>query len=173
MVTILILGLVTDGEFNSLRTQGVKRAVSIIQVLMDSKTESRRTTVQQIVKFLKPVHKGTIYLQFQKIFCIDTHIFHLLMYKILSKDGVLVTEAHPAIPREDIEWLAEYMAETGRTFNKAIHILHRKLFPLFYDPYPWKPGEYGSQSCGFPFLHISSFFSTLFLKVKHRRMGTV
>ena len=34
-------GFVTDGEFNSLRTQGSQRPVSVIQLIMDAKGEAR------------------------------------------------------------------------------------------------------------------------------------
>ena len=57
-VFCLYTGFVTDGEFNSLRTQGTNRPVSIIQLIMDSKSEARSTASKQIESFLKPTRRG-------------------------------------------------------------------------------------------------------------------
>ena len=47
----LSIGFVTDGEFNSLRTQDSKRPVSVIQLIMDAKKEARAITSKKIEKF--------------------------------------------------------------------------------------------------------------------------
>ena len=52
-------GFVTDGEFNSLRTQGSQRPVSVIQLIMDAKSEARAIPSKDIEKFFKTVNKGT------------------------------------------------------------------------------------------------------------------
>lgn len=36
---MVVVGCVTDGEFNSIRTMGSGRPISIIQLIMDSKAE--------------------------------------------------------------------------------------------------------------------------------------
>ena len=51
-------GFVTDGEFNSLPTQGKDRPVSIIQLIMDAKNEARAIPAKEIEKFFKSVKKG-------------------------------------------------------------------------------------------------------------------
>ena len=56
-----VLGTVTDGEFNSIWTMGEKRAVSIIQVIMDAKAEARKTNVNTIRRYLTPVKVQGIY----------------------------------------------------------------------------------------------------------------
>ena len=48
-------GFVTDGEFNSLRTMGSSRPISIIQLIMDSKAEARHINVNTIRQYLTPV----------------------------------------------------------------------------------------------------------------------
>ena len=50
----------TDGEFNSLRTQGSERPISVIQLMMDAKAEARRIDANQINAFIKPVKRGEI-----------------------------------------------------------------------------------------------------------------
>jgi hypothetical protein len=55
---IYFKGFVTDGEFNSLRTQGKDRPVSVIQLIMDAKNEARAIPAKEIEKFFKPVKKG-------------------------------------------------------------------------------------------------------------------
>lgn len=55
---IFFLGFVTDGEFNSLRTQGAGRPVSVIQLIMDSRSEARSTASRQIESYLKPIRRG-------------------------------------------------------------------------------------------------------------------
>lgn len=37
---MVVVGFVTDGEFNSIRTMGSSRPISIIQLIMDSKAEA-------------------------------------------------------------------------------------------------------------------------------------
>ena len=49
------VGFVTDGEFNSMRTKGSSRPISIIQLIMDSKAEARHINVHIIRKYLTPV----------------------------------------------------------------------------------------------------------------------
>jgi len=61
--TILFLfvsleGFVTDGEFNSLRTKGSQRPVSIIQLIMDAKKEANSTSFCRIERYLRPKHVG-------------------------------------------------------------------------------------------------------------------
>ena len=48
------VGTVTDGEFNSLRTMGGKRPISIIQVMMDAKAEARSINVNTVRKYITP-----------------------------------------------------------------------------------------------------------------------
>lgn len=55
---LLSLGFVTDGEFNSLRTQGSERPVSVIQLIMEAKKESNSIRSQDIEKYLKPKSSG-------------------------------------------------------------------------------------------------------------------
>ena len=48
---------------------------------------------------------------------------------------------YPAVPIADVIWLDDFM-HNGRlgeeiSFEQAVHILKRKQFPFFYDPYPW------------------------------------
>lgn len=56
--TILVkpfTGFSTDGEFNSLRTKGSTRPVSVVQLKTDARSEARSTSVRQIERFLFPV----------------------------------------------------------------------------------------------------------------------
>jgi hypothetical protein len=55
---IYFKGFVTDGEFNSLRTQGKDRPVSVIQLIMDANNEARAIPAKEIEKFFKSVKKG-------------------------------------------------------------------------------------------------------------------
>jgi hypothetical protein len=54
----LFLGFVTDGEFNSLRTQRTSRPVAVIQLIMDAKSEALSTSSRQIESYLKPTVRG-------------------------------------------------------------------------------------------------------------------
>ncbi|CAB3978040.1 Hypothetical predicted protein, partial [Paramuricea clavata] len=50
---------------------------------------------------------------------------------------------NPAVPLEEVIWLNEYMKD-GRepvSFNRALYILRRKLFPFMHDPHPWVEGR--------------------------------
>lgn len=50
------VGSVTDGEFNSLRTMGRQRPISVIELIKEAKAEARSTDVRKIRKYLTPVH---------------------------------------------------------------------------------------------------------------------
>ena len=69
------------------------------------------------------------------------------LYFLLRNESSPVTVRaklpHAAIPQEDIVWLHDYMNTEGHevTFDSAIHIMKRKLFPSHYDPSPWVQGE--------------------------------
>ncbi|XP_028407520.1 uncharacterized protein LOC114530130 [Dendronephthya gigantea] len=52
------VGFVTDSEFNSLRTQGKDRPVSVIQLIMDAKNEAKAIPSKEIEKYFKSVKKG-------------------------------------------------------------------------------------------------------------------
>ena len=54
----LYTGCVSDGEFNSLRTRGTTRPVSVIQLIMDSKAEAKSMKAVQIEAHLKPICTG-------------------------------------------------------------------------------------------------------------------
>jgi hypothetical protein len=58
-LAILFLGFSTDGEFNSLRTMGSNRPISVIQLLMNAKAKARSMSVKVIEKCLQPV-KGLL-----------------------------------------------------------------------------------------------------------------
>lgn len=44
-------GFTTDGEFNSLRTNGKNRPVSVIEIIKDAKKKAKSITVNTITKF--------------------------------------------------------------------------------------------------------------------------
>ena len=44
----VVVGFVTDGEWNLIRTQGSSRPVSVIQLLMDVRKESTSTNINTI-----------------------------------------------------------------------------------------------------------------------------
>ena len=112
-LNMTVVGFVTDGEWHSIRTQGSERAVSIIQLLMDARKEAGSIRVNQIKKYLKI-------------------------------NPLTNQPHHHAVPIEDVIWLHDFM-NNGRPgevigFDRSIHILKRKQFPFFYDPYPWING---------------------------------
>ena len=51
---IIGVGSVTDGEFNSLRTNGINRPISVIEIIKEAKAEARSTHVKEIRKYLTP-----------------------------------------------------------------------------------------------------------------------
>lgn len=57
-VFVSLEGFVTDGEFNSLRTLGSQRPVSIIQLIMDAKKEANSISFRRIERFRRPKHVG-------------------------------------------------------------------------------------------------------------------
>lgn len=52
-------GFTTDGEFNSLRTNGKNRPVSVIQIIKDAKNKAKSITVNTITKFFTLDANGT------------------------------------------------------------------------------------------------------------------
>lgn len=105
------VGFVTDGEWNSLRTMGSERPISVIQLLIDSGKEATSTHVSDIEKYLT-----------------------------INKASNQPEKYHPAVPISDVLWLKDIMKSSCPKvpFEDAIHMLKRKQFPSFYEPYPWK-----------------------------------
>lgn len=58
----------------------------------------------------------------------------------IEGDQIHPAQHHPAVPLDDIIWLAGYM-ENGHAFVDAIKMLRRKHFPVNYEPHPWVPGK--------------------------------
>ena len=57
-----IPGFTSDGEFNSLRTKGIKRALSVIELIKNSRNEARRMSPNTITCFLKLDSQGRCFL---------------------------------------------------------------------------------------------------------------
>ena len=49
----VVVGFVTDGEWNSIRTQGSSRPVSVIQLLMNARKESTSTNINTIKRYFE------------------------------------------------------------------------------------------------------------------------
>ena len=52
---LYVIGLTTDGEFNSVRTSGRNRPISIIDVIRMAKAEARNMKESTVTKYF-PVH---------------------------------------------------------------------------------------------------------------------
>lgn len=58
---VLFKGFVTDGEFNSLRTMGSERPISILQLISDARQKAKSTSVTKIAKYLRLNAQGISY----------------------------------------------------------------------------------------------------------------
>lgn len=56
----ILIGFSSDGEFNSLRTMGSKRPISVIQLMMNARAKARSMSVKAIEKCVRPI-KGLLY----------------------------------------------------------------------------------------------------------------
>ncbi|KAJ7388148.1 hypothetical protein OS493_039542 [Desmophyllum pertusum] len=81
---------------------------------MDAKAEALSTSSRQIQSFLTPRHIG---------------------------NQIYPAQDHPAVPLEDVIWLADRMENDGQTFQDAIKLLRQTKFPDNYDPYHWVTGK--------------------------------
>ena len=59
-----LLEFSTDGEFNSLRTMGSHRPISVIQLMMNARTQARSISVKVIEQYLRPVKGKQIFTMF-------------------------------------------------------------------------------------------------------------
>lgn len=52
---------------------------------------------------------------------------------------------HPAVPKEDVEWLWDFVKH-GRDEQVSLHnallMLRRTLFPFVHNPHPWIRGKH-------------------------------
>lgn len=86
MSFILIIGFVTDGEWNSLRTRGGHRAVSIIQIAMDARKLAQSTKVVDLDKFFKPTDSnGVLFFYFINSCVIADFGYYCTQYHILNE----------------------------------------------------------------------------------------
>ena len=51
-------------------------------------------------------------------------------------------DSHPAVPFEDVLWLDDLRKtdEATISFESALYLLRRKLFPFMHNPHPWVEG---------------------------------
>ncbi|XP_028518506.1 uncharacterized protein LOC114576310 isoform X2 [Exaiptasia diaphana] len=91
-ITLGYKGFVTDGEFNSLRTAGSERPISIVQLIMDSRNEAKKINSNTIAKYLRP---------------------------ILRQGNIGPEQVHPAVPIADVQWLQDFMTTNNVTFEAA------------------------------------------------------
>ena len=110
------VGFIIDGEWNTIRTMGTDRPISVIQLLMDARKEATLMHILEIEKCLT-----------------------------INKSSNQPGKYHPAVPKDDVVWLKEFM-EGGHPdipipFENAVHVLKRKQIPLHYNPYPWTYGK--------------------------------
>ncbi|XP_077996424.1 uncharacterized protein LOC144449720 [Glandiceps talaboti] len=111
-IGMIVVGFVTDGEWNSLRTMGTERPVSIIQLMMEAKSNARQTSVNAIK-----------------------------MYLTMDEEGHTPLLQHDAIPLQDVQWLWGLIRNEGKSFDEAIYALRKKMYPDQYEPRPWTPGQ--------------------------------
>ena len=95
---LIVVGFVTDGEWNSMRTQGSHRPVSVIQLMMDAKKKANKVHINEIRQFLT-----------------------------LSSSTKKPVKEHPAIPLEDIVFLNELCMD-GKGIDKAIFFSEEQNF---------------------------------------------
>ena len=50
-------------------------------------------------------------------------------------------ECHPAVPLGDVLWLQETIVNEDITFEEAILLLRKKMFPEDYEPCTWIEGD--------------------------------
>jgi hypothetical protein len=55
-----ILGFTTDGEFNSLRTKGKTRPISVVEIIMMVKREAKSINVNTLTKIFTMDERGTV-----------------------------------------------------------------------------------------------------------------
>ncbi|XP_028416819.1 uncharacterized protein LOC114541027 [Dendronephthya gigantea] len=112
-VNMVAVGFTTDGEFNSLRTNGKSRPVSVIEIIKNAKKKATSLSVGAITKFFT-----------------------------LDPNGNLIKQ-HPSVPVQDVNLLCELMSSGDKpmAFYAALLILRRTLFPFCHDPNPWVKGR--------------------------------
>lgn len=109
-----IVGFTTDGKFNSLRTAGHLRPISVLEIIKMSRNEARHMSPNSIARFFQ-----------------------------LNRQGNPLGQ-HAAVSVEDVMWMHSLMSHDSVPFERASFILRRKLFPFMHDPHPWirdKPEE--------------------------------
>ena len=59
---LLFTGFTTDGEFNSLRTKGGRRPISIIEIIKTARNSTRAMTVTVLKKYFQSRTQGSFFL---------------------------------------------------------------------------------------------------------------
>ncbi|KAK3717701.1 hypothetical protein QZH41_009789 [Actinostola sp. cb2023] len=108
-----VVGMVTDGEFNSLRTQGETRPVHIWQVIHNVRESVSRQKERTLLKMLTKI-------------CEDAN-------------GDPITEIHDeAMPKTVIQELHYLRLNNGWSMEDAVTYLRGKLVPPEYTPFPFR-----------------------------------
>ncbi|XP_062506067.1 uncharacterized protein LOC134182650 [Corticium candelabrum] len=106
---IEVVGLVTDGEFNSLRSLGSTGPTNILQIRSDSRAQVSRLSYNKMLQ--------------------------MLTLKELSNPPEAVV-SHPAITREILMQLQSWQ-KSGLTYWDSIAKLRTKTFPHGFTPHAW------------------------------------
>ena len=59
-VCVFFVGFTTDGEFNSLRTGGVRRPISVIELIKNAKSEAKGMPVKIVSSLFRLDKEGTV-----------------------------------------------------------------------------------------------------------------
>jgi hypothetical protein len=167
MLSILFSGFTTDGEFNSVRTSGKSRPISIVGVIQEARNKARSIGEKKMTSYFKLDGQGkksmsklwtmkrlgrkkprlklgeTIRFLSNRANCGKNQYYNfcnIISCSIFPTGNPL--QSHPAVPIEDLLWLRDYMdnGTEKKTFADAIYILRRKLFPFMHNPHQWVEG---------------------------------
>ncbi|XP_072046198.1 uncharacterized protein [Amphiura filiformis] len=114
-----VVGFVTDGEWNSLRTMGTTRPTSIIQLIMQAKEEASKMRIQRLEDIFKPNLQ------------INT--------PAPGQVTIIPKLKHEAVPHDDVAEIGIDMVR-GLSFKEAMHKHHKRIYRWVPNPLPWVPG---------------------------------
>ena len=122
----LFLGFVTDGEWNSLRTKGNTRPLSVLQIRADVRTKYSHMSLKKMTGMLTPLCMY-IFLSLMH----TTKAVACILYGIVERDGVVARVRNPAVSFELLQEVYKWNRE-DTTIDDVIEHLRLRTVPSKY-----------------------------------------
>ena len=125
-----VAGLVTDGEFNSLRSRGQCRPVNILQIRANVRTKMSKIGIEKLRNMLTPRSKSCKSHSLQGYFTVCC---------AAGADCEQAVVSNPAVPPEMLSFIRRQL-DCGILWIAVVRALRVSVIPAGYAKHTWSGG---------------------------------